>query len=137
MYYNGINPYVLNDDELRVVQVCKLLETGMSHKDICINVYGVFDNNTRGAVAHIDHRRQWKYISEYYNVNQKSNAKGLITDEQAHMICKSIQNGCTNSQCADSIGIDLNHNDRGKIMKLIAKVRRRENYKDIASQYNW
>lgn len=116
-----INKQTPKTDEQQIHKICKMLEDGYAIKDIC-RVSNVPDY----IVKDIKSGRNYTYISCNYKITKPENPN--ISDEQAHEICRKIQQGIPNADIAKSLGVNID---------IVQRIKRGDTFKEISSQYSF
>lgn len=60
------NPSNVHEEE-KIHSICRLIEKGLSTKEISIEVFGVYEQKYKNLINHIKGKRRWTSISEKYN----------------------------------------------------------------------
>lgn len=133
----GESPSSKFTDE-QVHQICSLLEQKLSYSeilDIC-NLEKTEQN--RGIIAKIKNKKNWRSISDLYNIDPHYKTC-YFSDEQLHIFCKKIEEGCNNKEIREIFNIDINKDSKEYFIfsNMIYSLRNKVNRKDITSQYNW
>ena len=80
-------------------------------------------------------------IQHEYQVEIKNKRTQVFTTEQIHMICRMFENGITDYKVIlENLGHDLKKLEGGgrkRFRQTILKIRKREIYTEISSQYNF
>ena len=125
--YN-LEKLILTDEQ--VYEICKLLEDGVSNKEISKRY-----NINQSTVSHIRCSKSYKHISENFNI--KSNDSNDPTDiEVVHKICKLLEDGYRNVDISIECDVEqmvvcsirngLSHRDISKNYKIQRKFRKRK-----------
>lgn len=134
---------VFTDEQVH--EICKCLESGMTHDAILIHL-GIDlqtisrndKNNFYTAISHIKKGENHLNISSLYNIDRNSN-KNVFSDEEVVYICERFEQGISNKQILFELGYNINvSEDRSryfKYMNAIVKIRNRVNYTYISKDY--
>ena len=125
--YN-LEKLILTDEQVH--DICKLMEDGVSNKEISKRY-----NINHSTVSQIHCGKSYKHISENYNI--KSNDSNDPTDiEVVHKICKLLEDGYRNVDISIECDVEqmvvcsirngLSHRDISKNYKIQRKFRKRK-----------
>lgn len=134
--------------EDQLLLIGKLLEQNLSYKDILVKLgYDINNMSDRELKLHshtisdIRTGRSYKYISENFNVNHEETADAIFTMRQIHDICKIYQDGFISyDDTLMKLGINpknLSKEERFRFVNALSAIRRRKNFKNISSKYNF
>lgn len=125
----------------QVEKICSLMEKGdLSYGQILTECGLEANKKNLDIVTKIRSKKLWRSISYKYNIPEKESRKKAIlyTDEQIHLICKMIQDGCSSKEIYTVLGVDRStKNESDKFYKFIMRIRRRQTYTHISKDYKW
>ena len=116
-----INSRSSKTNESQVHQICKMIEDGYAVKDICKTL-----NVQRYIVNDIKFGRNYTHISCNYKFPKTESLN--ISEEQAHEICRKLQQGVPNADIAKDLGISI---------AIVQRIKRGDSFKEISSQYSF
>ena len=135
-----------------VEKICQLIQSNenISANEISMIVFGKpVDTPIRGLIGRIRQGKQWTHIISKYDKVQPA-FHDNFNDDEAHKICQYLQDhpesmipGVFNSNLLvlkNALGIDIDFltTDQKKHMGLaVGRIKRREIYTRISSQYNF
>ena len=133
----------------QVHKICECLEQNMRHGEI-LDVLG-YDRSLLTkeertvlytAISHIKRGTTSPQISSMYDIN-KSNQKKLFSNDEVHRICEMLSIGMKGNEILIELGYG-NYLDKNKYpkqyynyMNAISRIRNRDQYKSISSEYNF
>lgn len=117
-------------------QICEMLEKDYS----CEEMYNIISpdieyTNFRKIVYHIKYGECWKSISKNYNFNREKQRHTNYSDQDIHLICKSLEEGKSYSEICDLFGLKSKE-DRDLFRRIIIRIADKNSYTDISSNYN-
>lgn len=143
----GLTPIVAGENNntakltnKQVEMICELMEQGIQYKYILEQVGLEINDKNLDILTKIRSRKMWNTISCKYNIPEKEfRSKAIVySNDQIHDICKLISMGCSNRQIADKLNIDISTKKLSdKYYKFIKRIRNRESYTSISSNYIW
>lgn len=109
----------ISDDTAK--KICQCLEDGMRNKDIA-NMFGV----TKDMIANIKAGRSYRHISKKYTFNKtRKDRKSVKTILK---IASLLEQGCDDKEVSEMLNVKRSE---------VARIRRREIYKDLISPYKY
>ncbi|WP_301066637.1 hypothetical protein [uncultured Duncaniella sp.] len=136
-----------NFTDEQIHYICQQLEANPDIKfaDILIglgiDMYTVEDRVRRKlstAISHIKNGREHTEISCHYNI-KPAPRKHMISEEQAHQICKMMQDHKENDEIARTLGLFTESDDssrRNAIFSLLNRIRYKQAYTSISKNYD-
>ena len=117
-------------------QICEMLEKCYS----CEEMYNIIKpdieySNFRKIVYHIRYGESWQSISRNYNFNREKQRHTNYSEQDIHLICKSLEEGKSYSEICDLFGLE-DKNDRDLFRRIIINIASKNTYTDISSNYN-
>lgn len=121
--------YKGNYTEEDVIEICELLQAGHQAFKIC-NMKGLYKGDPDydrflSFIYHIRNKETWKDVSDKYNFPPTKIGGGRTrSDEDIHKICQMLQDGYTQQEIANEMGINRQYVSdirRGLIRKEISK----------------
>lgn len=120
----------------QVEQICEMLEKCYS----CEEMYNIIQpdieyTNFRKIVYHIRYGESWQSISKNYNFSREKQRHTNYSEQDIHLICKSLEEGKSYNEICDLFGLK-DKNDRDLFKRTIINIADKETYTDISSNYN-
>lgn len=136
----------MTEDQARMA--CQILSQGGSYKDILI-AFGIDPDlltteeqyNFCDVISNLRAGRYYKNISkEFANLSndQKGRHDQILTYDEIHTVCKMLVSGCSIDDIITHLGYNSSNTDSvrlSKIRQLILRIRRRDAFRNISSQY--
>ena len=124
----------------QVEQICSLMEKGLKYADILEQCGLEVTQQNLDILTKIRSKHLWKWISDKYDIPEKEHREKMTTytDEQIHLICQMIQDGCSNREIGIKLGVELS--DRKKynyFFNLLSRIRKRQHFTHISKDYKW
>lgn len=116
--------------EVEAHKICKMLKDGYSSRDISNKL-----NIPQSVVGNIRTKRTWVNISDQYGLTYdpsdrahgENNGGAVITNEQAHEICKLLEEGVSNVEIAKKFNIS---------QALVSSIKSGYSWTHISKYYN-
>lgn len=125
--------------ENQVRTICEKISEGKPPKQISQEM-NLKDCNIDKIVMNIVNGYSWRHISREYDFSHKFNRQFLFTIDQIHEICRYLEvNGVNTStrEILNHLGITYDNESLRNYKVAISALRRRKNYKNICSKYNY
>lgn len=128
------NAKVSNDT---VHKICKYMEDGFTNTEILkkLNLKSTIYN--KSLLTRIRTGKQWKDISNSYNIINKNTLLRKHDTNFINEICKLIDDGCSLSLMREILEIPSSQHENRKFKSLVYPIHNRISYKDISEKYNW
>lgn len=124
----------------QVEQICSLMEKGLKYADILEQCGLEVSKHNLDILTKIRSKHLWKWISDKYNIPEKEHREKMTTytDEQIHMICQMIQDGCSNREIGIKLGVELSNRKKyNYFFNLLSRIRKRQHFTHISKDYKW
>lgn len=124
--------------ESQIHEVCKLLEENIHTKKEIEQITGVNVETIKAILSPL--KQQWRKISKNYDIKKynvaevknmrkgSSNSSSKITEDDAHYICKMLENGYSVRDIHESSGISK---------KIIQHIKYHNTWNHISNEYNF
>ena len=139
----GDRKHSMTESEVR--SICKLMESGYTNSEITSMIgYGndykdPITRNMRTLIGSIRNGKCYSEISSDYSFNLPSKKKHKIfSDEQVHLICKSLENGLSADDILSKLGLDsTNVKEKELFKKIISAIKHKTRYTNISINYKF
>ena len=125
--------------ENQVRTICEKISEGKPPKQISQEM-NLKDCNIDKIVMNIVNGYSWRHISREYDFSHRFNRQFLFTIDQIHEICRYFEvNGVNTStrEILNHLRITYDNESLKNYKVAISALRRRKNYKNICSKYNY
>ena len=120
----------------QVEEICKMLEQGFSYEEIYNTIQpDIKYQNFRKIIYNIRYGESWQAISKNYNFSREKQRHTDYSDQDIHLICKSLEEGKSYNEIADLFCL-TDKSDRRLFKKTIIKIANKNTHTDISSNYN-
>ena len=120
----------------QVEQICEMLEQCYTYEDMYNIIQPDIEySNFRKIVYRIRYGEAWTSISKNYNFSREKQRHTDYSDQDIHLICKSLEEGKSYNEICDLFGLE-DKNDRKLFKRIIINIANKDTYTDISSNYN-
>lgn len=128
---------ILTNDEVH--EICNMLQNHIPIDEIC----NIIDNKIlprkfacgiKSIIYQLLSKSIWKEITLNYNFPSYSRIH--FTDEEVHIACQMMQDGCIYDDVINKLRPNCDSHERERLKEVLYHIRRGAFFKEISSQYN-